>query len=192
VKKEPTASVTSPAAHLQGSSEASALVVPRPRTAADTDAGDRGSRRASVGREVRATVFPLIQRAAPTALRLSLAAVYVWFGLLKLLGDSPVEALVSSTLPFGNPGTTVRILGAVEVALGVGLLLGKARRLLLIAVIAHLCGTFLTVLMAPKLLFQHQNPLLLTADGEFVLKNLVLITAALLLITATRTNTPSR
>jgi len=29
---------------------------------------------------------------------------------------------------------------------------------------------------------QHGNPLLLTADGEFVLKNLVLITAALILL----------
>jgi uncharacterized membrane protein YkgB len=166
--------------------------VPRPRTAADAEVDSRVSRCATVANVIRETVLPTIERATPAALRLSLAAVYLWFGLLKVSGSSPVDALVSSTLPFGDPGTTVRILGVIEVALGVGLLLGKARRLLLFAVVAHLCGTFLTVPMAPGLLFQHQNPLLLTADGEFVLKNLVLITAALLLITATRTNTPSR
>jgi putative oxidoreductase len=165
------------------------VVVPQPRPPVGAVVDGPASRRAAAGDRFRATMFPMIDRAAPAALRLSLAAVYLWFGLLKLLGQSPVEALVSSTLPLGDPGTTVRVLGAVEVALGVGLLIGRARRLLLMAVIAHLCGTFLTVLMAPGLLFQHRNPLLLTADGEFVLKNLVLITATLLLVTATRTKT---
>ena len=118
---------------------------------------------------------------APTALRVSLALTFLWFGMLKLTGDSPVAALVSATVPWGDPAVVVRLLGAVEVGLGLGLLIGKARRLLLIAMASHLTGTFLTFVMAPGLTMRHGNPLLLTADGEFVLKNLVLITAALLL-----------
>jgi uncharacterized membrane protein YkgB len=47
--------------------------------------------------------------------------------------------------------------------------------------IAHLGGTFLTVVMQPEALFQHGNPLMLTMEGEFVTKNLVLITAALVI-----------
>jgi uncharacterized membrane protein YkgB len=117
----------------------------------------------------------------PAALRLSLALVFVWFGALKLAGDSPVAALISATVPWGEPNLVVRTLGVVEVVLGLGLLIGKAQRLLLLALAAHLAGTFLTFVMAPGMTMRHGNPFLLTADGEFVLKNLVLISAAVLL-----------
>jgi uncharacterized membrane protein YphA (DoxX/SURF4 family) len=126
----------------------------------------------------------LLQRAAPVApiaLRLSLGLIFLWFGVLKLAGDSPVTALVSATLPWGDPDMVVRVLGVVEVGLGIGLLVGKAQRLLLVVLALHLAGTFLTFVMAPSLTMQGGNPFLLTADGEFVLKNLVLISAALLL-----------
>jgi hypothetical protein len=53
--------------------------------------------------------------------------------------------------------------------------------LVLLALAAHLTGTFLTFVMAPGLTMRHGDPFLLTADGEFVLKNLVLISAAILL-----------
>jgi uncharacterized membrane protein YphA (DoxX/SURF4 family) len=134
----------------------------------------------------------LLIRAAPVAavaLRLSLGLIFLWFGALKLAGDSPVAALVSATLPWGNPDVVVPLLGAVEVGLGIGLLVGRARRLLLLALAAHLAGTFLTFLMAPGLTMQNGNPLLLTADGEFVLKNAVLISAAVLLACTTPTVT---
>jgi putative oxidoreductase len=47
--------------------------------------------------------------------------------------------------------------------------------------VAHLCGTFLVLVMQPELAFQNGNPLLLTTIGEFVVKNVVLISAALVL-----------
>ncbi len=130
-----------------------------------------------------------LARAAPVAavaLRLSLGLIFVWFGALKLAGDSPVAALVSATLPWANPELVVPLLGAVEVGLGIGLLVGRAQRLLLLALATHLAGTFLTFLMAPGLTMQGGNPLLLTADGEFVLKNAVLISAAVLLACTSR------
>jgi uncharacterized membrane protein YphA (DoxX/SURF4 family) len=126
-------------------------------------------------------VFELIDRAAPLAMRLSLTLVFIWFGLLKILGDSPVADLVSATLPWADPHLIVPVLGGIEAVLGVALLLGRAQRAVLLILSAHLSGTFLTFIMAPRLTMQHGNPLLLTADGEFVVKNLVLISAALLL-----------
>ena len=113
--------------------------------------------------------------------RLGLGLIFLWFGVLKLTGDSPVLALVSATVPWVDPYLLMHLLGAVEVLLAVGLLLGRAQRLLLLVLAGHLSGTFLTFVMAPQLMVQHGRPLLLTADGEFVLKNLVLISAALLL-----------
>ena len=119
--------------------------------------------------------------AAPAALRLSLALVFVWFGMLKLSGQSPVAALISATIPWGDPHLVVGTLGVIEVSLGLGLLIGRAQRLLLLALATHLAGTFLTFAMAPGMTMRHGDPFLLTADGEFILKNLVLISAALLL-----------
>ena len=126
-------------------------------------------------------LLELINGIAPMALRVSLALVFLWFGALKVTGDSPVLGLVSATVPWLEPALAMHLLGAVEVLLGIGLLLGRVQRLLLLALAAHLSGTFLTFFMAPQLMFQHGGPMLLTADGEFVVKNLVLISAALLL-----------
>ncbi len=123
----------------------------------------------------------LVERLAPAALRLSLAVLFVWFGALKLSGDSPVLALVSATVPWVAPHLLMTVLGAVEVLLGLGLAVGYGERVLLLVLAGHLAGTFLSFVMAPELVFQGGNPLLLTADGEFVLKNLVLVTGALLL-----------
>ncbi len=132
-----------------------------------------------------AAVWQVVDRHAALAARTSLALVYLWFGLLKVFGDSPVTRLVSATLPFGDPRVVVGVLGGVEVALGIWLLVGRAPRLLAVCLVAHLGGTFLTFLMAPGLTMRHDNPVLLTADGEFVVKNLVLISTALLVVAVT-------
>jgi putative oxidoreductase len=127
-----------------------------------------------------------IERSAPVVLRWSLAVVYLWFGALKLTGSSPVTTLVTAAIPFGDPEVVVRVLGVLELVIGLGLLSRRAHRVFLAVVVLHLAGTFSTVAMAPELLWRHGNPALLTTEGEFVLKNLVLATAALLLVVLTR------
>ena len=120
-------------------------------------------------------------RYAATALRLALAAVFVWFGALKLAGVSPVEKLLAETLPFIDAGISVPVLGAVEVVLGIALAVGKFPRIVLLVLAGHLAGTFLTFVTASELMWG-DGFLELTADGEFVVKNVVFITAALMLI----------
>lgn len=121
------------------------------------------------------------QRIAPTLLRLALGVVFVWFGALKLVGASPVHDLIAQTLPFLDADLTVPALGVVEVVLGLALAAAVLPRITLLVLCGHLTGTFLTFLTASELMWSG-NPLRLTADGEFVVKNLVLITAALVLI----------
>ena len=120
------------------------------------------------------------RRYAPTALRLALAVVFVWFGALKVAGVSPVHDLLASTLPFLDPDLVVPALGGVEIAIGLALALGRFPRITLLVMIGHLTGTFLTFVTAAHLMWA--GPLQLTGDGEFVVKNFVLITAGLLLI----------
>ncbi len=123
-----------------------------------------------------------VTRLAVPALRLSLGLVYVWFGVLKVIGQSPVADLVRASTPFVHDPWVVVALGWVEVLLGLALLVGKPRRAAPALVAAHLVGTFLVFVETPDLAVHDGNALLLTTTGEFVLKNVVLICAALTLI----------
>lgn len=120
-----------------------------------------------------------------TVLRCVLALVYVWFGLLKVTGKSDVFGLVQATVPWFDAHWFVPALGCVEILLGIGLFVGRMRRIVLCGIMGHLIGTFLTFIDAPSWMMHNGNPLLLNMNGEFVLKNLVLITAALVLLGAT-------
>ena len=133
-----------------------------------------------------AKVERLLARVTLPALRISLGLVFGWFGALKVVGDSPVAGLVHATLPWFDQGVLLPILGWVEIVLGLALLAGRPRRVALVAVAAHLVGTFLVFIDAPSQVMSAGNPLLLTGNGEFVLKNIVLISAALVLLSQTR------
>jgi len=132
-------------------------------------------------RLVAETLLPL----ALPSLRVLLGLLFIWFGGLKVAGDSPVQAMVAGTLPWADPNMVVPALGGFEILLGLGLITGVALRLVLPALAAHLAGTFLTFVMMPGQMFHESNPLLLTESGEFVTKNLVLISATLVLIAHT-------
>ena len=141
-----------------------------------------GQRAGSLDQQLTEILRPVVI----PGLRILLGMVFIWFGALKIADVSPVGGLVAGTLPWAPHQVSVPLLGSVEVVLGLALVAGIFLRLVLPAVAAHLAGTFLTFVMLPQLMFRHSDPLLLTADGEFVLKNLVLIGATLVLIVHTR------
>jgi uncharacterized membrane protein YkgB len=114
-------------------------------------------------------------------LRLAIGAVFVWFGALKLANSTPVADFVANTLPWFNRAWLVPALGIFEVAIGLALFAGRYLTLVCAALVAHLTGTFLSLIMQPNVTFQHGNPLMLTTEGEFVVKNLVFIAAGLVI-----------
>ncbi|GGS47121.1 DoxX family protein [Actinokineospora fastidiosa] len=117
-------------------------------------------------------------------LRVSLGVVFVWFGALKITGTTPVADLVAGTVPWLEPTALVVGLGLTEVVLGIAMVIGRQVKWVALLVAAHLCGIFLTLVVQPSVAFQTGNPLLLTMTGEFVVKNLVLLTAALVVMAA--------
>jgi uncharacterized membrane protein YkgB len=116
-----------------------------------------------------------------TILRIALAIVFIWFGALKVIGKSPVEDLVTDTVYWVDADFFIVLLGVWEILIGVGLLLGVALRLVLLLFFAQMIGTFLTVVIHPGRVFEDGNPLLLTVTGEFIVKNLVLIAAGIVI-----------
>jgi uncharacterized membrane protein YkgB len=120
-----------------------------------------------------------MERYGLAALRVALAIVFIWFGVLKVIDRSPVEDIVKQTVFFlpGEPFFT--LLGALEIAIGLGLLIPVAPRLTLLLFFGKMAGTFLTLVVLPEQAFQGGNPLLLGVLGELVVKNLVLVAAGL-------------
>jgi uncharacterized membrane protein YkgB len=128
-------------------------------------------------------VASLWDRAGPWLLRGSLAIVLVWFGALKVAGvPTMTSALIAAITPsFLDAGLLTVLAGAFEVALGVGLLLGRWQPLVLAGVAAQMSATFLVLALQPDVAFIDGNPLVLSVEGEYVVKNVVLLAAALTL-----------
>ena len=124
---------------------------------------------------------PFLDRVGVPALRISLGIVFLWFGLLKVFHESPVSDLVAKTIYWFDPDVVVPALGAVEVFIGACLILGRLMRIALPLLVLQMVGTFLVLVLLPHVAFREGNPLLLTVEGEFVIKNLVLASAALVI-----------
>ena len=114
-------------------------------------------------------------------LRVSLGIVFIWFGALKVIGRSPVVDLVTNAVPWIPPDVLVPALGVWEMTVGIGLLFRLALRFTLLLFWLLLAGTLTVFLMAPHVTFQDGKPWLLTTEGEFIVKNLVLISAGLVI-----------
>jgi uncharacterized membrane protein YkgB len=128
---------------------------------------------------VDARVRPLLERIGVPLLRISLGVVFLWFGLLKIFAVSPVSGLVAKTIYWFDPDVVVPALGAVEVFVGACLLAGRLMRVALPLLVLQMAGTFMVLILLPEVAFRDGNPLLLTVEGEFVVKNLVLLSAGL-------------
>ena len=116
-------------------------------------------------------------------LRWSLGIVYVWFGLLKVFGVSPVSDLVAKALDPVPTRVSVPFVGALEVVIGIGLMTRTALKAILALFFLQLGGTFTLLFRRPREVFKKGNPLLLTQEGEFMLKNLVLLAGGLVVAT---------
>jgi len=126
-------------------------------------------------------LLDMLRRWSITALRLALGAVFLWFGALKVFGSSPVASLIQATYHFMPLAIFVLLLGVWEMLIGIGIIMKRALRLVLILLGVHLLGTFTAIWFNPSIFFVQGVPFCLTVDGEFVIKNLVLITAALVI-----------
>lgn len=114
-----------------------------------------------------------------TLLRIGIGLVFVWFGALKLVpGLSPAEGLVRASTPFLPGDLFVPLLGAWEVLIGLGFLTGRFLRATIFLLFVQMPGTFLPVLLLPERVFT-LFPLGLTLEGQYIFKNLVLISGAL-------------
>ena len=126
-----------------------------------------------------------------TLLRLSLGVVFLWFGVLKFFPNaSPAEDLAARTiakLSFGfvGPDVSLPLLGAWEALIGLGLLTRRCMRATVALLLLQMLGT-----ITPLFLFRDETwtafPFVGTLEGQYIIKNIVLVAGALVVGATTR------
>lgn len=119
-------------------------------------------------------------------LRLSIAIIFLWFGGVKFFeGLSPAEDIAIHTiqkLTFSliPPGVIIYGLATWEVLIGIGLLLNKFLRETLLLLYVQMLGTFMPIFLFPSEIFA-VFPFSLTIEGQYIIKNLVVLSAGIVL-----------
>jgi len=111
-------------------------------------------------------------------LRLSLAIVFIWFGALKPFRISPADDIIARTVYWFDPDWFIPVLGVWEVLIGVCLLFRPLIRLALLLLFLQMPGTFLPLVILPEQCFA-RVPWAPSLEGQYIIKNLVLISAAI-------------
>ncbi len=119
-------------------------------------------------------------------LRIGLGVVFFWFGVIKFVpGLSPAQDLAANTmrvLSFGivPPNISVPVLAAWECLIGLGLITGKFMRVTILLLLVQMAGT-----VTPLFLFPQETwrvfPISPTLEGQYIIKNIVLVSAALVI-----------
>jgi len=119
-------------------------------------------------------------------LRISMGIIFLWFGALKFFpGLSPAADLATRTierLTFGliAPDVSILILAAWESLIGLGLIFGIFMRATLLLLFLQMLGTITPVFFFPQEVFT-AFPYAPTLEGQYIFKNMVLITAGLVI-----------
>lgn len=113
------------------------------------------------------------------ALRLSIGVIFVWFGILKPFGLSSAQELVENTIYFIPPNIFIPILGIWEVIIGLSLIIKRLNRLGILLLFMQMIGTFLPLIILPEVTWS--GFLIPTLEGQYIIKNLVLISSGLVI-----------
>jgi uncharacterized membrane protein YkgB len=111
--------------------------------------------------------------------------VYGWFGLLKLFNTSPANPLVANllerTLPFISFEVFIIWFGLFELIIGLLFLWPKYQKLLVSMFSLHMLMTAAPLMLLPSVTWQ--GMLTPTLEGQYIIKNIVIVALALTIMT---------
>lgn len=134
-------------------------------------------------REIRTIDIKLIhffRRVSVPFARFGLFIIFFWFGLLKVIGLSPASGLVQrlfeNTIPWMSFSTFIIIFGLFEMLIGILFIIKGTERIVIPLLLIHMVTTFM-----PLFILQQETWsgfLTPTLEGQYIIKNLALIAAA--------------
>jgi uncharacterized membrane protein YphA (DoxX/SURF4 family) len=121
------------------------------------------------------------RKAYPLVTRSALFVVFFWFGLIKLLGVSPATgmamALTARTVGLAHFGVVFNSLAVFECAIGVLFLIPRAVRIVIALLCIHMAVVCSPLVLVPG--YTWQEVMVPTMDGQYIIKNLLIIAAAI-------------
>jgi uncharacterized membrane protein YphA (DoxX/SURF4 family) len=118
------------------------------------------------------------------SVRISFGIIFIWFGILKPFDVSSAESLLKATvvwLPFGTPEFWLIVIGWWEVTIGVTFLFPRTTKIAIALLFLQMFGTFMPLIVLPEVTFQNGNILTPSLEGQYIIKNVMIISAALVL-----------
>ena len=116
--------------------------------------------------------------------RIPIFIIFFWFGFLKIIDLSPAQQLVKDTvywMPFLSAESWTYVIGVWEVLIAICFLFKRTTLIAMILLFLQMSGTFLPLVILPEITFQNSNPFLPTLEGQYIIKNIIIITAALMI-----------
>ena len=125
-----------------------------------------------------------IQQVSVLLARIALFVIYFWFGLLKVIGQSPASEMVhtmfnktmSPMLPFISFGVFIILFGLFEMLIGILFVIPGLEKSALILFFFHMFTTMLPLFIMSEV---WTNVFVPTLEGQYIVKNLALIACAL-------------
>ena len=148
------------------------------------------------GRTLELNFFNWLDRYALLCLRVSIGIIYVAFGALKFFPQySPAEQLAADTIcvitfDVLSGASACMLLAIIETSIGVALIVNWKPRPVLLVTIWHMCCTFLPLIVLPQYAFVDE-PFSFSIVGQYIVKNLVILSALLVLYKSLRHPAPS-
>ena len=121
-------------------------------------------------------------------LRISLAIILAWIGVLKFVDPSTVVGLLQASLPFLAFNAFVYLLGAAELVVAILLITGYFQAYAGLATVCLFLGTLTIFVIAPSV----TNFPTLSLAGQFLLKDLGLMAGAVNMIAMAPVQQPRR
>lgn len=140
--------------------------------------------------DVDSKITSTMQKVGVPFLRIAVGIVFIWFGALKVLDASPATELVKHTVYWVDPSWFVPFLGWWEIIIGLCFVIRPLTRLGIALLAPQMIGTFLPLIILPMVVFQGGNPLFPTLEGQYIIKNLVIIGAAIVIGSTVRDTKP--
>ena len=116
--------------------------------------------------------------------RVPMFIIFFWFGILKVFEVSPAQELIIDTvywMPFLSAEKWTIVIGFWEMFIGIFFLSKRTTLLAMVLLFLQMSGTFMPLVILPNVTFQNSNPFLPTLEGQYIIKNIIIITAALII-----------
>ena len=95
---------------------------------------------------------------------------------------SPAQELIIDTvywMPFLSPEEWVLVIGYWEMLIGLFFLTKKTTFYAMLLLFLQMSGTFMPLVLLPSVTFQNSNYLLPSLEGQYIIKNIIIIASAL-------------